>query len=686
MSVEILQVHLPSVTEPLTRIRERKLCEAITLLCPHLEFDIQVVHQKMADGQWLAVAVPQLCSAEMLHINQPETTELWAMFPDCQLYLLALHQPFHDRSGKPFERLNPLHQLLLRLLYLGQQQVQIIDEIGGGFSGARTLIVAPIMWDGRAQARQLVKLAWGADIKSEQKNYIEYVQKEVPQIIPQCNDYIEYQQYAALSYSFLDGGILGQIKTLEEYIQQEEVSSEQIIESLKQLFEHELSNQWYRQSQPYHCHFMAEYGQDLVEHLRLDIHAPTDGCWQSGSEPTLPTGNQSVDSVQLQTNYEQFNCGATVQLEGLKIRNIKSDEVALHDPAQPGLVVKMTYQKSLDADIEEGDRVVVRGAVRYNRQARLEAIVHEAFQADPNFELHVEDVNARILPWQHNNKIYPNPLRHYRTLLSNRLQSRKSRVHGDMHLRNILVDKNGRPYLIDFALVTVRHNLYDFIKLETFVRQMYLNKSTSRFSFAEYLQFEEALAIGTLGHHSSSLAYPDLARATEIITAIRRNAERCMGGMANWLEEYFPSLCLYNLAVLKYHKPDDLQASRLAFGTAAVNLWFSQSNGGDPAPAGVVKGGNQIDEELADAFLGVHDMYTRYEIGIHALMKQIDSQHPKYQAIAAQKLLLDENLREVRTFFDTADLKHRRIQILAKVDALALDILGIPFDDLCNSQ
>jgi hypothetical protein len=63
---------------------------------------------------------------------------------------------------------------------------------------------------------------------------------------------------------------------------------------------------------------------------------------------------------------------------------------------------------------------------------------------------------------------YPDPLKLYPEVLDTLLEGKLSRVHGDLHPRNLLIDEMGQGWLIDFAKVEDRHNLFDFIKLETY--------------------------------------------------------------------------------------------------------------------------------------------------------------------------------------------------------------------------
>lgn len=180
-------------------------------------------------------------------------------------------------------------------------------------------------------------------------------------------------------------------------------------------------------------------------------------------------------------------------------------------------------------------------------------------------------VNEELLQLPDVPGTYPNPLKEYSQLLNKTLEGRQSYVHGDLHLRNVLVDKSGVGRLIDFADVEKRHNLFDFIKLETYIRLWPLAKTTHPFSLRDYVQFEEALNDAIL--ERTGMTCPDnddLQFAYRVILSIRNIARRYMAPDSNFRKEYFPALFLYCLEVMKYYKNDGKRAVRLVFATACV--------------------------------------------------------------------------------------------------------------------
>lgn len=160
---------------------------------------------------------------------------------------------------------------------------------------------------------------------------------------------------------------------------------------------------------------------------------------------------------------------------------------------------------------------------------------------------------------------YPDPLTVYPNLLGRTLKARRSFVHGDLHVRNILVDETGRAWLIDFAKVKERHNLFDFIKLETYIRLMALAQIAGAFSLNDYAQFERSL-----NQHEAPPTNPELAKASLVIQNIRKTAQKYMGPAPDFKNEYFPALFLYSFSMLKYFHINGPFPTQLMFMTSCV--------------------------------------------------------------------------------------------------------------------
>jgi len=536
---------------------------------------------------------------------------------------------------------------LLQHVYRGFGQVLVEEEFGGGYGGARVFLILPVTANNIAAARRVTKIGPRHALRRERDNYVQYVGPFLPFCAARVERYHEQADQAGLDYVFAGDGALGQVMTLEEYYRGASPDTlGQLVKTLDDLLDRELGQRWYGQAAPLPCFFAAEYSQHMVEHLRLKLRpASSDALWSVGQSPPTTIDYRRIEIDAIPREYETMQPGTLLSIEGMIVRRLKPDEVKLEDPGGQGIVVRVEFVPGSNAtqELKLGDKVGVRGEVVYNRRGRMEHIVREAFPdlspgVDSDFRL--PGVTGR----------YPNPLRVYPRVLGRTLEGRQSYVHGDLHLRNVLVDEWGRGWLIDFARVEKRHNLFDFIKLETYVRLMGLARVDLTFSLGDYVRFEEALADATLGRSVTSPKDPHLLVAYEVILVIRRIARNHMVQEPCFLNEYFPALFLYCLSVMKYYRADAPQPARLVYATASVLARYLLRDGkpkpkppviGDrPAVNGLRDFGHRWaamagvnvyqDRDISDLTCCVNDVQA-----IHCLLT--DPAHGGYQA----RLLLD---------------------------------------------
>lgn len=563
---DLIQVQLLGEEYPLAEAEHKTLTDTIAHICDLPPGKVQLLDAK-PDGLWVGLAIPKSSAerlANLFETNDQDLGPLRAEFRIGNISVLPVHWP---QTG--FERFQPEYTLLVQLLYLGEGEVLIERELGGGFGGARVFLAQPINRGGRPKPRQVIKIGRGGELRSEYENSIRIVDEELPLIAARLGKYVEWQGLAGITYTFMGDGMLGQTRTLEAYYRDSQVSARDIVETLTRLMEEGLGLSWYDHNLSLVTFFGREYGPHLAEHLRLRLRpASADGIWPAQSPPKHEEAYRKLTGDTIVPAHRDLSGGALVHIEGLVVSKVKHSDLKLQHPNDPGIVVKVETDDALTR-FSRNEKVVVRGEVIYNRQERLQQVVTAAFANYPE-----ASINVRHDTFDWENGRYPNPLQIYPDLLNQPLRGKKSMVHGDLHLRNVLVDEQGCGWLIDFARVTERHTLYDFIKLETYIRQMVLSQESYPFSFADYLGFEEALAAEALGSYASAPGNSDLRKAYDVIRALRKVAIRYMGQASkqtsSFLVEYFPALFLYNLAVLKYHDNHGDKAARLAFATAAV--------------------------------------------------------------------------------------------------------------------
>ena len=125
----------------------------------------------------------------------------------------------------------------------------------------------------------------------------------------------------------------------------------------------------------------------------------------------------------------------------------------------------------------------------------------------------------------------------------------KCLCHGDLHARNILVDDEGRFWLIDFARVGLSHALRDLVELESDIKFNLLPATDLKL----LLPFEQALLEPqqfSLNPAQAAFGDPGIDKAYEVVVALRSLAFELVRPPCD-RHEYYLSLLLHTLNVLR---------------------------------------------------------------------------------------------------------------------------------------
>ena len=515
-------------------------------------------------------------------------------------------------------------------------RILVTKELSGGFSGARVLVVIPVQKDGLHQSVRVVKLGFRLMLEAERNNYDDFVKEQLPTGVASRTRFAVQGTMAALEYIFVGGGLLEPVSDLATYYQEQ--SAKDITGTLEALLSDHLYEHWYRQDSLMQTLLAMEYGPHLPAQVALALR-PNSGDWlgPAGSEPSGGEDEglyRRPDLNSLLKTQAPVSPGELVQIDELEVIRIKPWSATLAHRSDGRIRVRVEYgaENGVAERIRIGQQVSARGQALITRHGLLETVVRAAF--DENSGLDISPADDRVLAGLGRGAPYPNPLKLYSALLDEMLVGRRSIIHGDLHPRNILVDRDGRPWLIDFGRVRQGHTLFDFIKLETYLRLDVLSKIPG-FTLADYARFEEALANATFyGLWSARLpadsltnelwvwlvtalrlgpveqpASRELRKAFRVIRRIRRLLNRLYGSEAI-KETYARCLLLFNVAVLKYaryaalgdesgaEKDAQLRAAQLNYIVAAVQgRWLEDPPRSRPYLSGIL-------EQLRESSLG----------------------------------------------------------------------------------
>jgi hypothetical protein len=78
------------------------------------------------------------------------------------------------------------------------------------------------------------------------------------------------------------------------------------------------------------------------------------------------------------------------------------------------------------------------------------------------------------------------------------------------------------------------------------------------------------------------------------------------------------------------------------------------------------------------------DAYTTYEAGLRRLLDELGPDHPRYRDALTHEQRLAENFQQSRLDGDTETRRSERSEIIRQLNGLALGVLGISFNDLCD--
>ena len=80
----------------------------------------------------------------------------------------------------------------------------------------------------------------------------------------------------------------------------------------------------------------------------------------------------------------------------------------------------------------------------------------------------------------------------------------------------------------------------------------------------------------------------------------------------------------------------------------------------------------------------MNDIFTPYETGLAQLLERLGSDHPRYTDALVYQHRLQKNIAQARQYGDTEALQHEQAQIVDRLNRLALEAVGVSFNELCE--
>jgi hypothetical protein len=203
---------------------------------------------------------------------------------------------------------------------------------------------------------------------------------------------------------------------------------------------------------------------------------------------------------------------------------------------------------------------------RFWHYDRIRAYAEAQFGADPGRE-------EIALPFGLGRST--NPLWFVETVMPGRsswmVPACESSVHGDLNLKNVLMDETGNLWLIDFAETRYSHVLRDIVKLEAVIKGEMVT-ITSREALGELVgldfPFLSARALSDIPELPHTIGDPALEKAFRCVRNLRQYADMVTPGDDD-ISQYYLALLPYTLNLLSY---TSVSAYAKEYGWIAASL------------------------------------------------------------------------------------------------------------------
>jgi Ternary complex associated domain 9/Clp amino terminal domain, pathogenicity island component len=358
-------------------------------------------------------------------------------------------------SSAQIDGFDEAQRAVLSKMFGKYARVRIERFFSGGYnsySGALVMLVRPYYVDGRADHLAVVKMHDPHTIAQEKRKYEEFVRDKLPLKAASIQGEIVQPAglgLAGLKYPFIgskDAEILNIARLVEEY------PPEEAARLLRQTLFNGFSDPLWGESTSYQFRIWQEYEMLLPPVLSIEVLGT--GTLNNTTRKLEHPGDWSFE--------ENFYPGEIIRLENAKILKVADQST-----------IRVSNIEGTEAE-KNGKRIVVGGLTVDPRTAQRDQtvrpivgrvtqtrddVLQECVQAlEPDFLLTEPRLPGGL----------PNPLTTYRSLLRYRMNGRKSTIHGDMHIGNVLLMPDTKEgFLIDFEFSRDGHYLFDWAILET---------------------------------------------------------------------------------------------------------------------------------------------------------------------------------------------------------------------------
>lgn len=477
-----------------------------------------------------------------------------------QPYVNIDFSPTFDHS----EALTGEHLVILRRMFYGYGSIRIESRLTGGYTKAMLLVVTPIHDDGLEDAAVVVKIDDTAEIMDEAQRYESHIKSTLPPLTARLEDKPtapEICDLAGIKYTFVSRP---DRPPQDLRIAAAELGMDNLGFWLRQQLFTQFGKTWWQQRRPFRFQVWTEYDWMLPPVLSLQYVPEDDTPASTAHALRVPVSRSKL---------QQIEVGDVIVLENFTVTRVYRDEGRLQLAMGRGNEATRRAYKievlglDLDQTFHYRGEVIERMVGRV-RKTRFDSLLNAATALEAPFDLYAETITVKGLTQRR----LPNPLIAYDELLYAHLNGSTSKIHGDLHLGNIMVGPNNSAFLIDFAQSRDGHTLIDWAALEISILSELIMKLAGADWEAAFVVLDYMAAL------NSQTAFPrmntEVTLAFTPLIAIRGIVEESLATKGSW-EEYYIPLALTALRAMCW-EIKSIGARRLLFLVAALAMHAAQ--------------------------------------------------------------------------------------------------------------
>lgn len=465
-------------------------------------------------------------------------------------------------------QLSASHSALIARAFSGQELVYVRQIFVSGYSGAIVLLVSA----GPNQPPSVVKLAHPKEIIREYNAYKRYASRISPQNIAHlCGEPLvaEDGQLCLIQYTFVGGSETSPAVSIGDYY--EEHGAAATSEVLNRIFR-VFGRHWWANNHPHIYALGEQYDRLLPVHLSI-VRTPM----PMAAATVLEAGSASTTSLR------SLQAGHFVRLRGFEMTKVQAGGTLLTVSAPPptneaAAHLRIKIDSTEPLAFKPGERIPqVDGIVIATRHSVLNSIARTLFPAHQPDEKLFSAASAEEVQKQHRLQLL-NPLYELDALLDRVMETRFSVIHGDLNLRNVLVDSDtGFAWLIDFSETRQGPTVFDLQRFEVQVITKLLPAALAAAGLAKEVVIDLLMALHR-DPPQHNCPHAALSEPYNLLVTIRRLARQYLVDDLDW-DEYYLGLSIALVGALKYDELDDLARGLALLAAATARSLLGVSRG-----------------------------------------------------------------------------------------------------------